>query len=76
MNVPAVMSAAGRQSFERALRRALPFLKGTTVFPDSSRPQAPYERLDRNTFDLMEATATSEVSQALDQCSAGACPVR
>ena len=76
MNVPAVMSAAGRQSFEQALRRTLPFLKGTTVFPDASRPQAPYERLGRNTFDLMEATATTEVSQALDECSAGACPVR
>ena len=76
MNVAANLTGSERRSFEQALLKALPRLKGTTVFPDASRPQAPYERLDARTYDLFDATDTAEVSQALDECSAGACPVR
>lgn len=56
-----------------ALRAFLPSLKGTTVFPANSRPQSPYTAISREEF---EAAATREVGQAVDDCAAGACPVR
>ena len=43
---------------------------------DGSRPQAPFERIDRETYDLLEAGGTAVVSQAMDECASGACPVR
>ena len=58
-----------------ALIAFLPELKGTTVMVDGSRPQAPFERIDRQTYEHL-TDGTSEASQAMDDCSTGACPVR
>jgi ribonucleoside-triphosphate reductase len=56
-----------------ALREHLPYLKGTTVMPDASRPQAPYTRITREAY---EAATDHEVGQSFEECSLGACPVR
>ena len=34
------------------------------------------ERIARETYDLLEAGGTAVVSQAMDECASGACPVR
>ena len=73
VNVPEGMD---RNELRAALLRWLPELKGTTVMVDGSRPQAPFERIDRETYDLLEAGGTAVVSQAMDECASGACPVR
>ncbi len=65
-----------RRELKAALMRWLPELKGTTVMVDGSRPQAPFERLDKQTYDQIQANGTTEVSQAMDECANGACPVR
>jgi len=58
-----------------ALLQAMgPFLKGSTIFPDLSRPQSPMERLSRAEF---ETATFHEVGQSLDDaCATGACPIR
>ena len=48
-------------------------LKGTTIFPDMSRPQSPLQRL---TLEEFEAATIKETGQALDDCVTGACPIR
>lgn len=65
-----------RSELEQTLRTWLRHLKGTTVFPDLSRPQSPYERIDRQTFLELTGSSQVEVGQDFDECSTGACPVR
>ena len=62
----------------RALRKWLPHLKGTTVFPDLSRPQSPYERIPDGVYEIIEGVmgGNEETGQAFDDCASGACPVR
>jgi ribonucleoside-triphosphate reductase len=62
----------------RALRKWLPHLKGTTVFPDLSRPQSPYERIPDGVYEIIEGVmgGHEETGQAFDDCASGACPVR
>lgn len=56
------------------LRRFLPGLKGTTIMPDGTRPQAPYERLSRETYEAAELKA---IADGIDEdCANGACPIR
>ena len=62
-----------RQELARALIRWLHRLKGTTVMVDGTRPQAPFERITRQTYEMAAAPA---VGQAMDECSTGACPIR
>jgi adenosylcobalamin-dependent ribonucleoside-triphosphate reductase len=50
----------------------LPRLKGTTIMVDSTRAQAPYERISKNEFEMHEST----VSQGEMECATGACPIR
>jgi ribonucleoside-triphosphate reductase len=57
------------------LERWIPYLKGTTVMPDGSRPQAPYQRISKAEFDLAEY-ASSVASSVDEECANGACPVR
>ena len=71
-----VADGLDHHELKAALMRWLPELKGTTVMVDGSRPQAPFERLDQQTYELLEAGGTTEVSQAMDECVNGACPVR
>ena len=73
MNVP---EGYDPDDLKITLLRWLPHLKGTTVMVDGSRPQAPFERLDKQTYDQIQANGTTEVSQAMDECANGACPVR
>ncbi|WP_207935699.1 ribonucleoside-triphosphate reductase, adenosylcobalamin-dependent [Actinomadura sp. KC216] len=57
-----------------ALKLYGPHLKGTTVFPDQSRPQAPYERISEADFALYQMT---QVGEGVDEeCASGACSVR
>jgi ribonucleoside-triphosphate reductase len=56
-----------------ALRRHLPFLKGTTIMPDASRPQSPYTRISAEDYARAQ---DHEVGQSFDECATGACPVR
>jgi ribonucleoside-triphosphate reductase len=49
-------------------------LKGATIFPEASMPQAPYERLSREDY---ESATAKTVEDGVDlECSSGACPVR
>ena len=64
---------ANRIYLSEAIKHFLPRLKGTTVFPDLSRPQSPYERITKEVFEM---SSNAEASQAMDDCSTGACPVR
>ena len=56
-----------------AIAHFLPQLKGLTVFPDLSRPQSPYERIDEQTY---RSSSGAAIGQAMDECSTGSCPVR
>lgn len=58
----------------RALRPYLGRLKGTTIFPDFSRPQAPYERITKEEYE--SAIVRSMDSSVDEDCVTGACPVR
>lgn len=49
-------------------------LKGSTIFPEASFPQAPYERISKAEY---EAAAVKAVSDGVDEdCSNGSCPVK
>lgn len=49
-------------------------IKGGTIFPEASMPQAPYERLDREGY---ESAVAKQVADGIDEnCTTGACPVR
>ncbi|QFG12459.1 ribonucleotide reductase [Streptomyces phage Alvy] len=52
----------------------LPDLKGTTLMPDGTREQAPYERLTAEQFAQYEVTSIEDSTD--EECSTGACPVR
>ncbi len=61
-----------------ALERWLPHLKGTTVFPDLSRPQSPYERIPDGVYEVVAEVlgGNAAVGEAVDDCATGSCPVR
>lgn len=49
-------------------------LKGATIFPEMSMPQAPYERITREEY---EAADSDAVADGVDEdCANGACPIR
>ncbi|MER6625355.1 hypothetical protein [Streptomyces sp. NPDC000931] len=52
----------------------LPDLKGTTLMPDGTREQAPYERLIAEQFAEYEATSVEDSTD--EDCATGACPVQ
>ncbi|WP_406153601.1 ribonucleoside-triphosphate reductase, adenosylcobalamin-dependent [Streptomyces anulatus] len=61
----------------RVLLDLMPELKGSTIFPELSRAQAPYERITREEY-LIQATRlgiqTSDTSYD-EICASGACPI-
>lgn len=58
-----------------ALKEFLPELKGTTVFPEISRPQSPYERITKEEYEAL--TGPKAVADSVDEeCTSGACPIR
>ena len=61
------------EEMERILIDVLPYLKGTTAFPNKSRKNAPIQPLTQEQFDAY--TGRKEVTQVEDQCLGG-CPVK
>ncbi|MEU1541733.1 hypothetical protein ABZ461_27215 [Actinacidiphila glaucinigra] len=67
----------GKYSTEEAagiIQAFLPELKGTTLMPDGTRPQAPYERITEEEFNYYAVTSIEDSTD--EDCSTGACPVR
>ncbi|MDQ1016669.1 ribonucleoside-triphosphate reductase, adenosylcobalamin-dependent [Streptomyces afghaniensis] len=60
-----------------ALVPFLPRLKGTTVFPELSFEQPPYERITKEEYEELAAAVGIEVSDtSYDEiCASGACPI-
>jgi adenosylcobalamin-dependent ribonucleoside-triphosphate reductase len=56
------------------IARWLPDLKGTTLMPDGTRAQAPYERITEEEFDTYAVTSVEDSTD--EDCATGACPVR
>ncbi|WP_250287743.1 hypothetical protein [Streptomyces atroolivaceus] len=52
----------------------LPSLKGTTLMPDGTRPQSPYERITEEEFDSYSMTTVEDSTD--EDCASGACPIR
>jgi ribonucleotide reductase alpha subunit len=61
------------EEMERLFIEALPFIKGTTFFPEKSRKNAPYQKLSKEEWDAY--TGRKEVVQVEDECKGG-CPIR
>ncbi|WP_433226925.1 ribonucleoside-triphosphate reductase, adenosylcobalamin-dependent [Microtetraspora malaysiensis] len=73
VNVP--VGAYEPDDLVTALTAYLPRLKGTTVMPDGTRPQAPFERLTREEYEAL--TGPKAVGDSIDEeCATGACPIR
>ncbi|AXH44680.1 ribonucleotide reductase [Mycobacterium phage Gemma] len=49
-------------------------LKGATIFPEASMPQAPYERITKQQYE--QATAKAVADGVDEDCANGACPIR
>ncbi|MGW0087823.1 ribonucleoside-triphosphate reductase, adenosylcobalamin-dependent [Streptomyces sp. NPDC003328] len=61
-----------------ALKPYLPKLKGTTVFPEMSFEQPPYERIDKATYErlIAEIGGAETTDTSYDElCASGACPI-
>lgn len=75
----------GRYALEEAaevVQAFLPELKGTTLMPDGTREQAPYERVTEAEFNRYEVTSIEDSTDeecstdACPKCSTDACPIR
>ncbi|MFJ9771793.1 ribonucleoside-triphosphate reductase, adenosylcobalamin-dependent [Kitasatospora sp. NPDC101157] len=65
------------EDVKRVLLDFMPDLKGSTIFPELSRAQAPYERITREEYEA-EATRlgiTSSDTSYDESCANGSCPV-
>lgn len=51
-----------------------PKLKGTTVFPEMSRPQSPYERISKAEYELYQFVTLADGVD--ENCTTGSCPIR
>ncbi|AUV62007.1 ribonucleotide reductase [Mycobacterium phage SWU2] len=49
-------------------------LKGATIFPEASMPQAPYERITKKEYEA--ATVVAVADSVDEECASGACPIR
>lgn len=59
------------------LERYLSYLKGTTLMPDGTREQAPYEALTEEQYEILAGRTAVTVAESYDeQCASGACPIR
>lgn len=59
---------------EQQIRQFAGQLKGATIFPEASMPQAPYERIDKWEY---ESAVAKQVSDGIDEdCANGSCPIR
>jgi adenosylcobalamin-dependent ribonucleoside-triphosphate reductase len=67
----------GKYSTDEAadiIQAFLPELKGTTLMPDGTREQAPYERITEEEFNTYAVTSIEDSTD--EDCTTGACPVR
>lgn len=56
------------------LKKFAGLIKGSTLFPEASFPQAPYTRITKQQY---EAAAAQSVEDSIDlDCTTGACPIR
>lgn len=62
-------------NMSETLAEFLPYLKGTTVFPDKSRPQSPYSRISQAEYELYE-TWLRGVDSGDEACKNGVCPIK
>lgn len=68
----------GAYTVEEAMAIIKPFLttlKGTTIMVDGTRPQAPYQRISKEEYNLLAGPKSIEDSTDED-CATGACPIR
>lgn len=67
-----------RELLSSSLRKYLPHIKGTTVFPEASRPQSPIERITKEEYDAMVHVQVSagKSDQLIEDCQGGSCPIR
>lgn len=49
-------------------------IKGSTLFPESTLPQAPYTRITKEEYEASQAKAVSDGVD--EECASGSCPVR
>ncbi|QGJ92217.1 ribonucleotide reductase [Mycobacterium phage MarysWell] len=56
------------------LKRFSGLIKGSTIFPEKSFEQAPYERITKAEYEA--ATAKSIADGVDEECASGACPIR
>jgi len=64
------------EDLANAIQQFGPDLKGATVFPEASMPQAPYQRITKEDYALYEAWQ-QQVADGVDEaCASGACPVK
>jgi ribonucleoside-triphosphate reductase len=56
------------------IKEYLGTLKGTTIFPEASMPQSPYERLTRKQFEQYTYSVSDDSVD--EECASGACPIR
>lgn len=69
---------AVRDRLSKVIRKFLPHIKGTTVFPEASRPQSPIERITKEQYhSMVKANMNAGTSeQLLEDCQGGSCPIR
>jgi ribonucleoside-triphosphate reductase len=59
-----------------ALKIHLPYLKGTTLMPENSREQMPFERISMEQFLDAHGKGLTQISDAERECQNGSCPVK
>ena len=58
----------------QTLQKYAGVLKGSTIFPEASYPQAPYERITKEQY---ESASVKAVADGVDEdCANGACPIK
>ncbi|AXH46791.1 ribonucleotide reductase [Mycobacterium phage Acolyte] len=62
------------QYVAETLQKFAGLIKGSTIFPEASFPQAPYERITKQQY---ETAAAKAVADGVDEeCANGACPIK
>ena len=69
---------ASPEALEASIRSRLGAMKGFTVFPEVSRPLAPYEAISAEQFESARAAGLAQLSGDSNsgECVGGACPIR
>lgn len=83
INVPQYESeevqTALKVQVSQAMKRFLPHIKGTTIFPEASRPQSPIERITKEQYNKlvkMQDIRAGTTEILLEECVGGSCPIR